>query len=269
MGSPMFTTDNAAIVLIDHQDMTVGWIRSQPQTTTVNNVRMLARVGAELGVPHMVTSTMEDVIGTNIKDVQELAPEAYAARVKRGGTLNGFLDPAFVAAVKGLGRSNLILAGLTTDICLFHTARGAIDAGYEVQVVADACGSSSVSSDELTFDRLRALGRDHHRRQPDPVGAVHRLRHRAGSEGAADQHGRDHREDAGGLIANGRPRRAAVHVPPERTGAPTISTRTPYERTDSPPFAARQPARAGTGHHRPARLVARRGGRRSWSAACS
>jgi nicotinamidase-related amidase len=158
MGSPMFTTDNAAIVLIDHQDMTVGWIRSQPQTTTVNNVRMLARVGAELGVPHMVTSTMEDVIGTNIKDVQELAPDAYAARVKRGGTLNGFLDPAFVAAVKGLGRSNLILAGLTTDICLFHTARGAIDAGYEVQVVSDACGSSSVSSDELTFDRLRALG---------------------------------------------------------------------------------------------------------------
>ena len=158
MGSPMFTTDNAAIVLIDHQDMTVGWIRSQPQTTTVNNVRMLARVGAELGVPHMVTSTMEDVIGTNIKDVQELAPDAYAARVKRGGTLNGFLDPAFVAAVKGLGRSNLILAGLTTDICLFHTARGAIDAGYEVQVVADACGSSSASSDALTFDRLRALG---------------------------------------------------------------------------------------------------------------
>ena len=158
MGNPIFTTDNSAIVLIDHQDMTVGWIRSQPQTTTVNNVRMLARVGAELGVPHMVTSTMEDVIGTNIKDVRELAPDAYAARVKRGGTLNAFLDPAFVTAVKGLGRSNLILAGLTTDICLFHTARGAIDAGYEVQVVFDACGSSSVSSDQLTFDRLRELG---------------------------------------------------------------------------------------------------------------
>ena len=158
MASPLFTPDNAAIVLIAHQDLTVSWIYSQPQATTVNNVRMLARVGAELGVPHMVTSTMEDAIGTNIKDVQELAPDAYAARVKRGGTLNAFLDPAFVEAVKGLGRSNLILAGLTTDICLFHTARGAVEAGYEVQVVADACGSSSVSSDQNTFDRLRALG---------------------------------------------------------------------------------------------------------------
>ena len=158
MASPLFTPDNAAIVLIDHQDLTVSWIYSQPQATTVNNVRMLARVGAELGVPHMVTSTMEDAIGTNIKDIQELAPDAYAARVKRGGTLNAFLDPAFVDAVKGLGRSNLILAGLTTDISLFHTSRGAVEAGYEVQVVADACGSSSVSSDQNTFDRLRALG---------------------------------------------------------------------------------------------------------------
>ena len=98
MDSSSFTPDNAAIVLIDHQDLTVSWIYSQPQATTVNNVRMLARIGAELGVPHMVTSTMEDVIGTNIKDIQELAPDAYAARVRRGGTLNGFLDPAFAIA---------------------------------------------------------------------------------------------------------------------------------------------------------------------------
>lgn len=155
---PAITPDDAAIVLIDHQDMTVGWIHSQPQETTVNTTRMLARVGAELGVPLLVTSTMEDAIGTNIKDIQELAPEAYANRVKRGGTLNAFLDPDFPAAVQALGRGKLILAGLTTDICLFHSAVGALDAGYEVQVVADACGSSAPLSDAVTFDRLRGLG---------------------------------------------------------------------------------------------------------------
>jgi nicotinamidase-related amidase len=155
---PAITPDDAAIVLIDHQDMTVSWIHSQPQETTVNTTRMLARVGAELGVPLLVTSTMEDAIGTNIKDIQELAPEAYANRVKRGGTLNAFLDPDFPAAVQALGRRKLILAGLTTDICLFHSAVGALDAGYEVQVVADACGSSAPLSDAVTFDRLRRLG---------------------------------------------------------------------------------------------------------------
>ena len=153
-----YTPQDSAILLIDHQDMTVGWINSQPQATCINNVRMLARVGEELGVPLLVTSTMEDQIGTNIKDVQELAPTAYARRIKRGGTLNTFLDPSFCDAVRALGRQKLILAGLTTDICLFHSAVGALDAGYDVQVVGDACGSSSQMADELTFSRLRSLG---------------------------------------------------------------------------------------------------------------
>jgi nicotinamidase-related amidase len=153
-----FSTETAAIVLVDHQDMTVGWIGSQPQQTCVNNVRMLARVGHELGVPLQVTSTMEDAIGTNIKDIQELAPTAYAARVRRGGTLNAFLDPDFTTAIERLGRRKLIIAGLTTDICLYHSTVGALDAGYEAYVVADACGASSVLADEVTFARLRALG---------------------------------------------------------------------------------------------------------------
>ena len=154
----MVTTDNAAIVLIDHQDMTVGWIRSQPQEVTIANVRALGRLGNDMGIPLLVTTTMEDRVGTSISGIQEVAPTAYADRVRRGGTLNCFLDENFKSAARALDRPNLILAGLTTDICLFHTAVGAIGEGYDIQVVADACGSSAVMSDQVTFDRLRALG---------------------------------------------------------------------------------------------------------------
>ena len=150
--------NDAAILLIDHQDATVGWISSMPKASTIANTRMLARIGTELEIPLLVTSTMEDQVGTNIKDVQETAPKAYANRIKRGGTLNCFLDPAFAAATKALGRGTLVMAGLTTDICLFHSVVGALAAGYQVQVVADACGSMSALADALTFDRLRGLG---------------------------------------------------------------------------------------------------------------
>jgi len=153
-----FTPQNAAIVLIDHQDMTVGWIQSLPKAVTVANVRMLARLGADMGIPLVVTSTMEQQVGTNISGIQETAPAAYASRVKRGGTLNCFLDAQFSAAVRATGRTNLIMAGLTTDICLYHSAVGALGAGYRVQVVADACGSMSALSDQLTYDRLRGQG---------------------------------------------------------------------------------------------------------------
>lgn len=153
-----FTPQNSAIILVDHQDMTVGWIYSQDKKSVINNVRMLGRLGNDMNIPLIITSTMEEQIGTNIKDVQEVAPVAYKNRIKRGGTLNCFLDKNFSAAVKAIGKKNLIIAGLTTDICLFHTVEGAIAAGYNVQVVADACGSATPLADQITFDRLRGMG---------------------------------------------------------------------------------------------------------------
>ena len=153
-----FIPQNAAIVLVDHQDMTVGWIKSQPKEAVIANIRMLARLGSEMNIPLVVSSTMEENVGTNIKDIQETAPAAYANRVKRGGTINCFLDENFRAAIKATGRKTLIMAGLTTDICMFQTAMGALGEGYNVQVVGDACGSMSALADEITFDRLRGEG---------------------------------------------------------------------------------------------------------------
>jgi isochorismate hydrolase len=136
----------------------VGWVKSLPREVVIANVRMLARLGVDMRIPLLVASTMEDRVGPTIEDIQALAPEQYANRVKRGGTLNCFLDPAFKAAVRALGRKNLIIAGLTTDICCYHTTLGAKSEGYGVQVVADACGSMSALADQLTYDRLRAAG---------------------------------------------------------------------------------------------------------------
>ena len=60
--------------------------------------------------------------------------------------------------MQALGRQNLIIAGLTTDICCYHTTTGALGEGYTVQVVADVCGSMSALSDQPTYERLRRDG---------------------------------------------------------------------------------------------------------------
>jgi nicotinamidase-related amidase len=102
-----------------------------------------------------VTSTMEENVGTNIEIIQKLAPEAYKNRIKRGGTLDCFFDDNFTKSVADLGRNHLIIAGLTTDICLYHTSVHAKKLGYNVMVVGDACGSTSIIADDLSFERLR------------------------------------------------------------------------------------------------------------------
>lgn len=153
-----FTSQNSAILLVDHQKMTMEWIYSQDKKNVENNLRMLARLGAELNVPLLITTTMEANVGPTWEGIQTAAPKQYANRVKRGGTLNCFLDPAFASAVKAFNRKKLIICGLTTDICLLHTVEGALRNGYEVMVVGDACGSMTPLADQLSFNYLRQIG---------------------------------------------------------------------------------------------------------------
>ena len=154
----VYTPQNSVILLVDHQKLTMDWLQSMPKDQVIANIRMLARMGGELHIPTIVTTTLEAQVGPTIQDIQDIIPAQYANRIKRGGNTNCFLDPNFVKTVKGTGRNNLIIAGLTTDICLFHTVEGALQQGYKVWVVASACGGMLPLDDELTFARLRSLG---------------------------------------------------------------------------------------------------------------
>lgn len=155
-----FTPSNSAIVLADHQPGVIGMVKSLPSASVTANAALLARLGEEMGIPVVLTTTRENLefLGTTVKEVQAAAPKAYAQRIRRPGTLDAFHDKAFAAAVAATKRPNLVIAGVLTDVCLFHCAVSAVEAGYRVQVVADACGTSTPLADEVTYDRLRDLG---------------------------------------------------------------------------------------------------------------
>jgi nicotinamidase-related amidase len=156
--APRFSPSDSIILLVDHQTMTIDWVKSLPKATVIASCRVLARMGVTFSIPLFLTTTMEEYVGPTLPEIQEVAPEAFTARFKRGGILSCFDQPELVAGLKATGRTNLILAGLTTDICLFWAARDAVRLGYTVNVIADACGTMSTLGDETTFDRLRALG---------------------------------------------------------------------------------------------------------------
>jgi nicotinamidase-related amidase len=159
MPSPdRFTTKNAAVMLVDHQTGTLGWVKSLPQATVVTACRVLARLAVGYAMPLVLTTTMEQQVGASIPDIADLAPDAFARRYARGGELDCWDDAKLRDGVAALGRKKLVMAGLTTDICLFWAARSALILGYDVLVVADACGTTTAWGDTLTHDRLRAEG---------------------------------------------------------------------------------------------------------------
>jgi nicotinamidase-related amidase len=98
---------------------------------------------------------MEDQAqGPLFEELQLAVPDAYANRVLRGGVVDSMKDEGFAKAVTDTKRKNLIIAGITTDVCVVYPAITAVSEGYNVQVVVDGSGSPTQIADETALRRM-------------------------------------------------------------------------------------------------------------------
>lgn len=159
MNFERFTGDTAALLLVDHQLGTMGWVTSIPVEEMKRNALMLARTAGILNMPVVLTSSMEEAAqGPLLPELQSLLPQAFAERIKRSGVVNAMDDARFARAVAATGRRKIILAGVTNDVCTVFPALTLVQLGYEVQVVADAGGSPSKMGDDLALRRMERHG---------------------------------------------------------------------------------------------------------------
>ena len=154
--SDYFSPDNSALLLIDHQVGTMQLIKNIPGEVVKRNTLALAKTAKIFGMPVVPPSSQEDRLqGPLIPELAEILPQAFEMRVKRAGIANAWNDPNFKKAVEATKSHNLIMAGVTTDVCLVFPAISACREGYQVQAVVDASGSPFDISEEMA--RLRMV----------------------------------------------------------------------------------------------------------------
>ncbi len=159
MNNDMFNAQNAALLLIDHQVGTMGWVKSTPFEEMKRNALMLAKTAKILNLPTVLTSSMEEYAqGPLLSELEEILPEQFAARIKRFGIVNAMDDENFAAAVHATERKKIIIAGVTNDVCTVYPALSLVKAGFEVQVVADAGGSPTKMADDISLRRMENAG---------------------------------------------------------------------------------------------------------------
>lgn len=154
-----FTTENAAMLLIDFQEGTLKLAKNIPHAQIIMNMRALARIAVETKMPLVLTSSLESEFqGPLLDDLKKIAPEAFEKRVKRIGVVDPWDDPNYKAAVVATGRKNLIIAGLTNHVCTVFPSISATEEGFKVQAVIDAGGSPTQVSDDVSAQRMKDSG---------------------------------------------------------------------------------------------------------------
>jgi nicotinamidase-related amidase len=151
------TPDNAAMLLIDHQTgtMLMG-VGDLDPVTLKNNVLLLAGVAQIFNLPTILTtSNQEGPNGPLLPELLEMLPQAEIVHRK---IINSWDDPNFVRAVERTGRQKLIMAGVTTDVCLAFPAISALAAGYDVYAVVDASGTWNTLTQQAAMLRMAQAG---------------------------------------------------------------------------------------------------------------
>ena len=152
----LLTPDNCAVVLIDHQPQMAFAVQSIDRQTLVNNVVGLANAAKIFDVPVVLTSVAAKTFSGDIfPEIQQVFPGLEP--VDRT-SMNSWDDEKFRAAVERTGRRKLVIAALWTEVCLVMPVIDALQEGYEIYVVADASGGTSVDAHNMAIQRCIQAG---------------------------------------------------------------------------------------------------------------
>jgi nicotinamidase-related amidase len=148
--------ENCALILIDYQPQMAFPVQSIDRQLLVNNATGIAKAAKIFNIPTVLTTVAEKSFsGPMFSQVQDVFPDKKP--IDRT-TMNFWEDEKVVTAIKKTGRKKLILAGLWTEICIALPAINALEDGYEVYFVSDACGDVSHEAHSMALHRMIQAG---------------------------------------------------------------------------------------------------------------
>lgn len=152
----LLAPQNSALIFIDHQPQMSFGVANIDRQQLKNNTVALAKAGKIFNVPVIYTSVeTESFSGYIWPELLAVHPESKP--IERT-SMNSWEDTKFVEAVEKTGRKKLIISALWTEVCLTFPALMAMKEGYEVYVVTDTSGGTSVDAHERSVQRMVQAG---------------------------------------------------------------------------------------------------------------
>jgi nicotinamidase-related amidase len=147
---------DCAALLVDFQAGLAFGVESAARQTVVNNAVALARTTQVFKVPVIVSTSATRVYsGPLLPPLQAVLPGIQPIERRN---MNAWEDDKAREAVIATGKKRLLVAGLLTEACVSFPVLSALRDGFEVFVVADACGGLTQAGHDLALRRMEAAG---------------------------------------------------------------------------------------------------------------
>jgi nicotinamidase-related amidase len=150
------TSQNAALVLVDHQIGLITGVRDYSTGELKHNVVALAKAAKALKLPIVVTTTARySMWGPTFPELVEALPDI---EIIDRSSVNAFDDPLVASAIEATKRKKLIFAGISLEVCAAFPAITAVGKGLDAYVAVDASGTFSETKRQAGLLRMLQAG---------------------------------------------------------------------------------------------------------------
>jgi nicotinamidase-related amidase len=146
--------DRSLLLVIDVQESYRGKLHEEARLVQATQ-RLLGAAG-ELSLPVIVTEQYPKGLGGTRHEVEEHVPDAAARFEKTAFSALG--APGLLEHLRGLGRDQVVVAGIETQVCVNQTVHDLIAEGLAPHVVRDAVTSRFPLEDEVGYAKMLGSG---------------------------------------------------------------------------------------------------------------
>lgn len=141
------------IMMIDIQDKLVKMVQTE---SIIHKNQIIATISKELELPVILTEQYPQGLGDTIDEVKSKLHEN--TRIYEKKCFSALEEENLCNTIKDYKRTQIILSGIETHICVLQTALDLLENGYQVFILKDACASRNKEEHNLALERLKQNG---------------------------------------------------------------------------------------------------------------
>ena len=149
----MLTKENTVLTLIDIQEKLVHAMHEKDRL--IDQLKILIRGMTCMGLPVLWLEQYPKGLGPTIPEVAELL---YQTGPIEKTSFSAWGSAEYRQELQSLGRSNVLIAGIESHICVYQTAYDLLKEGYQTGVIIDATTSRTNANHKIGVDRMSQLG---------------------------------------------------------------------------------------------------------------
>lgn len=149
----MIEMEKTCLVVVDVQGKLAQLMHEKESLFA--NIEILIQATKLLDIPVVVCEQYPKALGPTIDQLAQHLEDIERID-KMSFSCAG--DERFIGKLKSLKRSDVLLCGIETHVCVYQTAMHLLDGDYDVHLIADAVSSRTAGNKQIGIQRMAAEG---------------------------------------------------------------------------------------------------------------